>query len=58
MFTAQLKRWKEFRQFQQKNRRYFVFHHNRFPEFQQQVLERRQRHGLDGDIQLLKEQDK
>ena len=57
VFFRQLKRWKKFRQFQQRNRRYFVFH-NRFPEFQQHVLERRRRHGLDGDMQLLEEQDK
>lgn len=57
IFSLQLKRWKEFRQFQQKNRRYFVFH-RRFPEFQQKVLERRQRHGLDGDVQLLEDRDK
>ncbi|KAL9606106.1 MAG: hypothetical protein Q9179_000732 [Wetmoreana sp. 5 TL-2023] len=57
IFFRQLERWKKFRQFQQKNRRYFVFH-SRFPEFQQQVLERRRRHGLGGDIQLLEEQDK
>ncbi|KAI4225864.1 MAG: hypothetical protein L6R40_008341 [Gallowayella cf. fulva] len=53
----QLERWKKFRQFQQRNRRYFVYH-KRFPEFQQHVLERRRRHGLDGDMQLLEEQDK
>lgn len=53
----QLERWKKFRQFQQKNRRYFLFH-SRFPKFQQKVLERRRRHGLNGDVQLLKEQDK
>ncbi|KAI9704970.1 MAG: hypothetical protein M1836_006750 [Candelina mexicana] len=57
VFFLQLKRWKKFRQFQQANRRYFVFH-NRFPEFQQKVLERRRRHGLDGDVQLLEEQSK
>lgn len=57
IFSAQLERWKKFRQFQQKNRHYFVFH-NRFPEFQQKVLERRRRYGLDGDVQLLEEQDK
>lgn len=57
VFFRQLKRWKKFRQFQQRNRRYFIFH-NRFPEFQQQVLERRRRHGLDGDVQLSEEQDK
>ncbi|KAL8648994.1 MAG: hypothetical protein Q9210_004662 [Variospora velana] len=49
VFFLQLKRWKLFRQFQQRNRHYFVFH-NRFPEFQQQVLERRRRQGLDGDV--------
>jgi len=57
IFFLQLERWKKFRQFQQKNRRYFVFH-DRFPEFQQKVLERRRRHGLDGDAQLLEEQNK
>lgn len=58
IFTVQLERWKKFRQFQQKNRCYFVFHHSKFPEFQQQVLERRRRHGLDGDVQLLEDRDK
>ncbi|KAL8941535.1 MAG: hypothetical protein Q9211_001782 [Gyalolechia sp. 1 TL-2023] len=58
VFFSQLERWKRFRQFQQENRRYFVFHHNRFPEFQQQVRERRRRHGLDGDVQMLEEQGK
>ncbi|KAI4288699.1 MAG: hypothetical protein L6R35_002035 [Caloplaca aegaea] len=57
VFFRQLKRWKLFRQFQQRNRRYFIFH-NRFPEFQQQVLERRRRHGLDGNMQLLEAHDK
>ena len=57
MSTRQLRRWKEFRQYQQKNRRYFVFR-NRFPKFQQSVLERRRRHGLNGDVQLLEERDK
>ena len=36
---------------------HFVFH-SRFPEFQQKVLERRQRHGLDSDVQLLEDRDK
>ena len=57
MFHAQLVRWEKFRRFQQKNRRYFIFH-SRFPELQQKVLERRRRHGLDGDVQLLEEQSK
>ncbi|KAL8973570.1 MAG: hypothetical protein Q9197_002193 [Variospora fuerteventurae] len=57
VFFRQLKRWKSFRQFQQRNRHYFVFH-NRFPEFQQQVLDRRRRHGLDGHVQLLEVHDK
>ena len=54
IFSAQLERWKKFRRFQQKNRRYFVFH-NKFPEYQQEVLGRRRRHGLDGDVQLLED---
>lgn len=57
IFSLQLERWKKFRQFQQKNRRYYKFH-SRFPEFQQKVLERRRRHGLDSGVQLLEEQDK
>ncbi|KAL9015348.1 MAG: hypothetical protein Q9173_000039 [Seirophora scorigena] len=57
VFFRQLKRWKSFRQFQQRYRRWFVSYH-RFPEFQQKVLERRRRYGLDGDVKLLKEQDK
>lgn len=42
---------------QQKIRRYFVFY-SRFPEFQQKVFKRRQRHGLNGDVQLLEDRDK
>ena len=57
IFFLQLERWKRFRHFQQRNRRYFV-PHGRFPEFQQQVLERRRRHGLDGNVQLLEDSDK
>ncbi|KAL9017488.1 MAG: hypothetical protein Q9185_005201 [Variospora sp. 1 TL-2023] len=57
VFFRQLKRWKLFRQFQQRNRHCFVFHNN-FPEFQQRVLERRRRHGLDGHVQLLEVHDK
>ena len=57
IFFLQLERWKMFRRFQQKNRRYFLYH-SRFPEFQQKVLERRRRHGLDGDVQLLEDRDK
>ncbi|MCJ1382857.1 hypothetical protein MMC17_005970 [Xylographa soralifera] len=56
MFTRQLARWMRFREYEQKSRRYFVFH-SRFPEFQQNVLERRRRHGLDGDVQLLEKRD-
>lgn len=29
----------------------------RFPEFQQKVTERRQKHGLDGDVRLLEDRD-
>ena len=56
MFTAQLKRWKRFRDFQGKNRRHFLFY-GAFPEFQQEVLERRRRYGLDGGVQLLEDRD-
>ncbi|KAL9025040.1 MAG: hypothetical protein Q9196_006068, partial [Gyalolechia fulgens] len=57
VFLRQLECWKGFREFQQENRDYFESR-NRFPEFQQQVCERRRRYGLDGDVQLLKKQDK
>ena len=57
IYFLQLERWERFRQFQQRNRRYFIFH-SRFPEFQQKVLERRQRHRLDGNLQLLEEPSK
>ncbi|KAI9777558.1 MAG: hypothetical protein M1816_004701 [Peltula sp. TS41687] len=54
---AQLNRWKKFRQFQQRVRRYYV-QRNRFPEYRQKVLERRRRHGLDNDVELLEDIDK
>ncbi len=49
IFNFQLKRWKEFRQFQQTNRRYIVFH-RKYLELQQIILERWQRHKLDDDV--------
>jgi hypothetical protein len=57
IFFLQLERWRMFRQFQQKNRRFFVFH-DQFLEFQQKVLERRQKHELDDDVQLLENRNK
>ncbi len=54
IFHVQLERWEKFRQFQQKNRNEFGSC-EKFAEFRQEILERRRRYGLDGDIQLLKE---
>jgi len=55
IFHSQLQRWKVFRHFQQRNRLYFVSR-CRFSDFQRQVLERRRRHGLHGDVILSEEQ--
>jgi len=52
----QLARWNDFRQSQLKNRRYYL-QENRFPEFQQMILERRRRFGLSGDVRLLEDRD-
>lgn len=46
-----------FRQFQQKNRCYFVFH-DRFFEFQQKILKRQQKHKFDDDVQLFENRNK
>lgn len=54
VFLAQLSDWKNFRRNQQRNRRYYV-PRNKFHEYQKILLERRRRHGLDGDPQLHKE---
>lgn len=37
-------------------RQYYI-HRNSFPEYQQKVNERRRKHGLEGDIILLKDRD-
>ncbi|KAL8744022.1 MAG: hypothetical protein Q9190_003690 [Brigantiaea leucoxantha] len=57
VFFHQHIRWEAFRRFQQLYRGFFV-RHKRFPEFRQEVVERRRRHGLDGDVQLFEERDK
>lgn len=57
VFHFQLKRWRMFRDAQQKIRSYHV-QRNRFPEYQQKALERRRRHGLDGNVELLVDRDK
>ncbi|KAL8949550.1 MAG: hypothetical protein Q9222_004342 [Ikaeria aurantiellina] len=57
VFTSQLERWTKFRDFQRRNRHYFP-PRGIFFRLQQEVVERRQRHGLDGDPQLLEEHDK
>ncbi|KAL9028904.1 MAG: hypothetical protein Q9180_007098, partial [Flavoplaca navasiana] len=54
VFLAQLSDWKNFRRNQQRNRRYYV-PRNKFHEYREILLERRRRHGLDGDPQLQKE---
>ncbi|KAI9826028.1 MAG: hypothetical protein M1826_006826 [Phylliscum demangeonii] len=54
--AAQLKRWTEFRLFQQRNRDYFV-QRATFPRLQLELLERRRRHGLNGDVRLLEDRD-
>ncbi|KAL9028026.1 MAG: hypothetical protein Q9180_007237, partial [Flavoplaca navasiana] len=54
VFLAQLSDWKNFRRNQQRNRRYYV-PRNKFHEYREILLERRRRHGLDGDPQLHKE---
>ncbi|KAI9777433.1 MAG: hypothetical protein M1816_004723 [Peltula sp. TS41687] len=56
-FLAQLNRWREFRAFQQKIRRYHI-QQGTFPYYQQKVLERRRKRGLNGDVELLEDQDK
>lgn len=53
----QLQRWNMFRLFQLRVRDYFV-RHNRSPELQQRAIDRRRRHGLDGDVRLLEDRDK
>lgn len=53
---GQLNRWNLFRQFQQRNRDHFA-PQARFPEFPQKVIERRQKHGLHGDVRLLEDRD-
>ncbi|KAI9778187.1 MAG: hypothetical protein M1816_004239 [Peltula sp. TS41687] len=54
ILSAQLFRWKSFRARQQGNRHYYV-PRNRFHELQEFLLERRRRHGLNGDLQLREE---
>ncbi|KAL8646623.1 MAG: hypothetical protein Q9210_006034, partial [Variospora velana] len=56
VFTSQLKAWRAFRRYQQTVRRYFT-QRGRFPDYQQRVLDRRLRHGLEGDVRLLEDQE-
>ena len=51
VFCRQLKRWKDFREFQQKIRHYHI-QRDTFSDYQQRVREHRQRHGLEGDVEL------
>ena len=53
----QLRAWRRFRDYQKRVRRYFI-ERNRFPEYPQRIRDRRQRHGLEGDVELLEEFDK
>ena len=55
--TVQLNRWNYFRRFQKKTRLLFV-PRLKFHEFQQQVVERRQRHGLSGNVHLSEDLNK
>jgi hypothetical protein len=57
LFLPQLNDWKEFRKYQQEVRHYYI-PRNSFPEYQQKVLERRRRHGLQGNIKLCEEPDR
>ncbi|KAL8942081.1 MAG: hypothetical protein Q9211_001557 [Gyalolechia sp. 1 TL-2023] len=51
VLSSQLCDWKNFRNFQAKNRRYFV-PRNTFVAFQEKVRDRRRRHKLEGDASL------
>lgn len=57
LFPPQLKIWNQFRGFQQRIRRYHI-QRGTFPDFQRKVRDRRRRHGLDGDVELLEDRDK
>src|SRR5579862_4978541 len=54
-FRSQLNDWRKFCEWQRKIRRYYQ---NRFPDYPQRVRERRQRHGLVGDVELHQEPDR
>ena len=56
LFVAQLERWRKFREYQLKVRRYYI-QRNRFPEDQRKVRDRRRRHELDGDVELLEDRE-
>lgn len=51
-FWTQLKDWKSFRNWQDEVRQYYV-PRNSFSDYQQKVNERRQRHNLEGNANLL-----
>ncbi|KAL8707497.1 MAG: hypothetical protein Q9220_007487 [cf. Caloplaca sp. 1 TL-2023] len=57
VFTRQVRRWRRFQDFQQRNRDYFV-PRGQLSRYQDKVLERRRRHSLHGEPQLLEEQSK
>ncbi|KAI9842955.1 MAG: hypothetical protein M1837_006692 [Sclerophora amabilis] len=57
LFHSQLKVWRDFRNYQQRVRRYFI-QRDRFPEYQQRVCDRRRRNGLEGHVELREEVDK
>ncbi|KAI9675745.1 MAG: hypothetical protein M1817_001112 [Caeruleum heppii] len=57
VFLVQLNRWKKFRQLQQDIRQHYHIRRKPFSEYRRKVLERRRRHGLDGDVHLLEDRD-
>ena len=56
-FRAQLREWREFREWQQRARRYYI-QRNKFSDFLRSVRERRQKMGLEGDVKLHQERDR
>ena len=56
IFQTQLREWRKFRDYQLRVRRYFL-ERDKFPEYQQRVHDRRRRHGLEGDVEILPDRD-
>ena len=52
MLTAQLSNWKVFCEFQDQTRRYYL-KRGTFPDFVDEIRDRRRRYGLEGDVRLL-----